>query len=157
MKNDRQNYVFVCLNLYIFGWQIESQNTLHRMITNIPCFQSDHVEFWSVRVVPKYLNSFALSEDLLRTFMLWFRPACWSWDVAICLVFSAFISRPVTLLLTTKASVLFFAACVIPPNILTSSTKPRSCCVPFHFKPTWFAWTWKAMAINHLLLSNHSS
>jgi hypothetical protein len=62
------------------------------------------MEFRFVRVVPKYLNCSTLSKDLLSNFMLWFCPAFWSQDMTMYLVFSAFTSRPISLLATTKAS-----------------------------------------------------
>jgi hypothetical protein len=38
------------------------------------------------------------SKDLSSIFMLWFCPAFWWWDSSIYLVFSAFTSRPTSLL-----------------------------------------------------------
>ena len=49
--------------------------------------------------------------------MLLFYPAFWSRDMTIYLVFSAFTSKPVSLLATTKASLFFFIVCMLPPNI----------------------------------------
>jgi hypothetical protein len=47
---------------------------------------SSWIEFWSVNVVPRYLNSI----ELLSTFIPWLRPAFWSRDITIYLVLSAF-------------------------------------------------------------------
>ena len=66
-------------------------------------FISSWKEFWFVRVVPKYLNYSTPWKDLLPAFMLWFCPACWSWNMTIFLVFSAFTSRSSSLLAVTKA------------------------------------------------------
>jgi hypothetical protein len=38
------------------------------------------MEFWFVKVIPKYLNSSTLSKELLSIFILWLRPAVWSQD-----------------------------------------------------------------------------
>jgi hypothetical protein len=62
-------------------------------------------EFLFVRVVPKYLNCTTVSKDLLTSFTLPFCPAFWSRDMTIYLVFSAFTSKPSTLLATNKACV----------------------------------------------------
>jgi hypothetical protein len=59
------------------------------------------MEFRSFRVVPKYLNSSTLSKDLLSIFMLWLCPAFWFRDMTMYLVFSAFTSRPISLLAIT--------------------------------------------------------
>ena len=79
---------------------------------SFPYFNLLLISFWKefsfLRVFPKYLNCSILSEDLLSIRMLWFCPPLWSRDRTIYLVFSAFISRPVSLLATTKASVFFF-------------------------------------------------
>ena len=63
-----------------------------------------------------------LSKELLSVFILWLRPAFWSQDITMYLVFSAFTSRPISSLAASKASVLFFfIECILLPNILTSS------------------------------------
>ena len=69
---------------------------------------SSSTEFWFVRVVPKYLNFPTLSKGLFSLFILWLHPAFWSQDVTMYLVLAAFISRPITLLATTRASVFSF-------------------------------------------------
>ena len=76
---------------------------------------SSWMEYWFVRVVTKYLNGCTLTKDILSVFILWFCPAFWYRDVTMCLVLSAFTSRPVSLLATTKASVFFFiCVCFCP-------------------------------------------
>ena len=42
---------------------------------------SSAIEFWIVKVVPKYLNSSTLSKVLLSILTPWIRPAFWSRDV----------------------------------------------------------------------------
>ena len=59
---------------------------------------SSWMEFWPVRVVPKYLICCTLLKNLLHIFLLWFFPACWSRDMIMKLVFS---SRRVTCLIYT--------------------------------------------------------
>jgi len=59
-------------------------------------------------VVPKNLNSSTLSNDFLLIFMLLFCPAFLSRDMTMHLVCSAFTSRPISLLATTRAYMLFF-------------------------------------------------
>jgi hypothetical protein len=79
------------------------------------------MEFRLVRVVPKYLNFFTLSKDLLSIFMLWFCPAFWFRDMTMYLVFSAVTSRPISLLTITNYSAFFCILRMLPPNILTLS------------------------------------
>jgi hypothetical protein len=57
---------------------------------------SSSIEFWSVEVFHKCLNSYALSKVLLSNFICWLRPAFWSWDVTVYFVLSAFSSSPVS-------------------------------------------------------------
>jgi hypothetical protein len=57
-------------------------------------------------VVPKYLNCSTVSNDSLPICMYPFYPAFWSRDMTIYLVFSAFTSKPISLLAINKASVL---------------------------------------------------
>jgi hypothetical protein len=52
------------------------------------------MQFWYVTVIPKYLNFATFSNDLLAIFMFWFCPAFCSLGVNVCLVLSAFSSRP---------------------------------------------------------------
>ena len=61
-------------------------------------------------------------------------------DMIICLVYTAFTSKPISLLVITKASVFFCIVCMLPPSILTSLAWTRSWCVPLNFKPYCFAW-----------------
>ena len=80
---------------------------------------SSWIEFWFFKVVPKYLNSSTLPNELLSIFILWLRPAFWSRDLTMFLVLSEFTWRPISLLLINKPTV-FFILCTLPPNILTS-------------------------------------
>ena len=76
------------------------------------CYQAFHVfillsisswvEFWFVKVVPKYLSSSTLSKELLPVFILWLRPAFRSRDMTTYWVLSAFTSSPVYLLATNS-------------------------------------------------------
>jgi len=54
---------------------------------------SSWMEFWPVRVVPKYLKFCTLLKNLLRIFLLWLFPAWWSQDMIMKLVV---LSRRVT-------------------------------------------------------------
>jgi hypothetical protein len=42
---------------------------------------SSSIEFWFVKVVPKYLNTSTISKEQLSIFLLWLRPACWCRDM----------------------------------------------------------------------------
>jgi hypothetical protein len=66
---------------------------------------SSWIQFWSVSVVPKYLNFAMLSKDLFPIFMLCLCPAFWHLDTNIYLVFSGFTSRPTSLLASNRAFV----------------------------------------------------
>jgi hypothetical protein len=65
------------------------------------------MQFWSVSVVPKYLNFTASPKDLFSVFMLCLCPACWHRDINIYLVFSGFASKPTSLLASNRAFVFF--------------------------------------------------
>ena len=82
---------------------------------------SSWMEFWFIRVVPKYLNCYALSKILFSIFTLWFCPAFWSRDMTTYLVGPAFTSKPIPLLATTISSVFFLIVCTLPSNTLSSS------------------------------------
>jgi len=97
--------LYFCISQFLyFSIANQKQIILHRMIISIPCFNvlliSSWIEFWFVSFVPKYLNSFTVSQDLLSAFIMWGRPAFWSRDMTMYLVLSAYISSPVSLLLT---------------------------------------------------------
>jgi len=66
------------------------------MIASIPWLNllliSFWIEFWYVKVVPKYLNSSTLSKKLLPIFILLLCPAFLSQDMTPYLVLSAFTS-----------------------------------------------------------------
>jgi hypothetical protein len=89
--------------------------------------------FVLLRFFPKYLNSSTLWKKLLSVFVVWLRPAFWSRDMTMYLVLSPFTSRPISLLLTNKASVLFCIVYTLPPSILTSSAYTKNWCVPFNY------------------------
>jgi hypothetical protein len=63
---------------------------------NLICswFHRECQSFWSVSVVPKYLNFAAFSNDSLAILILWFCPEFWWRDMILYFVFSACISRP---------------------------------------------------------------
>jgi hypothetical protein len=65
---------------------------------------SSRMEFWLVRVFPKHLKCSTVSNDLLPICMFPFCPAFWSRDMTIYLDFSAFASKPTSLLALNKAS-----------------------------------------------------
>ena len=50
-------------------------------------------------------NCYSLPNDLLSNFIFWFSHALWSQDMTIYFVFSAYTSRPISLLVITTASV----------------------------------------------------
>jgi len=95
------------------------QNILHRMMASILRIQYvlNFAEFLFVKVVPKYLNCSTISKELLSFFILWLHPAFWTWDITIYLVLTAFTSRPVSLLVSTKASVSFLCSTYATINI----------------------------------------
>jgi hypothetical protein len=64
------------------------------------------MEIWLVKTVPIYVNHSTLSKELSPIFPL-FCPVFWSRKMTIYLVFSAFTSKPIPLLATTKSSVFF--------------------------------------------------
>ena len=94
IQNNRQNYSSVYFNLYIFRYQTGRAEILHRTKASIPWLQSALYFFqnriWFVKLVPKYLNSSILSNELLSVLILWLRPAFWSGDMTMYLVLSAF-------------------------------------------------------------------
>jgi hypothetical protein len=69
---------------------------------------SSWIKFWFITVVPKYMYYATFSKYLLANFISWFCPAFWWRDSNMYLVFSAFISRPTSLLASIKVPVLFF-------------------------------------------------
>ena len=69
---------------------------------------SSQIEFWFVKVVPKYLNYSTLSKDLLSVFILSLRPAFWSQYMVMYLVLLALTSSSISLLATTKTSAFSF-------------------------------------------------
>jgi hypothetical protein len=58
---------------------------------------SSWIKAWLVTVIHKYLNRATFSKDLLAIFIVWFYPIFWWWHSNICLVLSAFTSRPTSL------------------------------------------------------------
>jgi hypothetical protein len=148
--------------------QTGRQKILHQMIASIPWLRSA-LNFFLNRILicSGFFQMFELflPFKLLSVFILWLRPVFWSRHMTTYFVSSAFTSNLITLLATTKASVFFFLVCVFLPNILRSA-QTRNWCVPFNFKPFWFTWTllmvyskkqsWKAVAIKHFLVANHS-
>ena len=80
---------------------------------------SSGIEFWFIKVVPKYLNSSTISKVLLSVLTLWIRPAFWSGVMTMHLVLSALTSSPISLVAATDASELSFRVFMIPPSILT--------------------------------------
>jgi hypothetical protein len=68
---------------------------------------SSWIPFSFVSVFPKYLNFATSSNDSLIIFIVWFSPEFWWRYIIIYFVFSAFISRPTSLLPSRRVSVLF--------------------------------------------------
>jgi len=66
------------------------------------------MEYWFVKVVAKYMNCSTLSKELLPTVIMLFCPAFWCRGMTMYVLFSAFTSRPISLLATAKAFVFFF-------------------------------------------------
>jgi len=120
---ERQNYTSVYLTLYIFREQTRRQRILHQMIVSIlpPDFKliliCSWMKFWFVMVVSINLNCSTLWKQLLSIFTLWFCPACCWRHMDLYFIFSAFSSQHLSLLVTNKASLLFFIMCMVSPNI----------------------------------------
>jgi hypothetical protein len=104
-----------CIFLYILTFTfLDStweEKRLNRIVAVLPelslllfflCMQ-----FWSVSVVPKYLNFAIPSKGLFAIFMLYLCPAFLQCDINIYLVFPGFTSRPTPLLASNTASVIF--------------------------------------------------
>jgi hypothetical protein len=66
------------------------------------------MSFWSVSVVLRCLNVATLSNDSLPILIFWFCPGFWWRDIIIHFVFSAFISRPRTLLASKRDEVVHY-------------------------------------------------
>jgi hypothetical protein len=70
IQNNRQNYSSVYLNLYIFGQQTGTQNILYQMIARFLDFKllliPSYIEFWFIKLVPKYLKCSTLSKEPFR-------------------------------------------------------------------------------------------
>ena len=85
--------VLYILILKVFDSKLEDKRFCTEWYQAFPEFNllliSSWIEFWFVKVVPKYLNSFNLSKGLLSVFILWLRPAFWSRDMTAYLVLSA--------------------------------------------------------------------
>jgi len=94
-------------------------------------------KFWSVTVVPKYLNFATFSKDLLTIFKLRFRPAFWWQDTTICLLFSALTSRATPLLGSNRAYVFFFMVFMFTTNKLAWAQN-RNWCVSSNSIPSRF-------------------
>jgi len=82
---------------------------------------SSRIEFWFVTVVPQYLNSSTLSEELLSIFIMQLHPASRPRYMTMYFGLSALTCSPASLLATTKAFAFFFIVCMLSPNILTSA------------------------------------
>jgi hypothetical protein len=90
-------------------------------------------QFWYPTVVPKYLNRATFSKHLLAVFMSWFCPAFW-WRVSyMYMVFSAFTSRPISLLsllASLKVYVFFF---MVSMSLSCSKTPLLPCNPKVHY------------------------
>jgi len=99
-------FVFIFLDSKMGGKKI-----LHRMIAHIPRLQYVLNFFMNGILIcsscPKYPNCSTISTDLLPVFMLGVYRACWRPDMSIYLIFSAFASRQIFLLATTKTLCVF--------------------------------------------------
>jgi hypothetical protein len=85
-----------------------------------PLLISSWIKFWFVTVVRKYFNCDTFSNELFAVFMYQIWPAFWWRDSNIFLVFTAFSSRPSSLLATIKVSVFFFILSMLSPSRFTS-------------------------------------
>jgi hypothetical protein len=101
--------------LYMFNFKVLDSKLehkiLHRMIGSMLLASICSYFFLHgiliVKVVPEYSNSSNLSKELLSIFILRLRHVFWSWDMTMYLVSSAFTSRPISLLPTTKVCVFY--------------------------------------------------
>jgi hypothetical protein len=64
------------------------------------------MQFWSVNVVPRYLNIATSSKNLFAIFFLCFYTLFWLCDINVYLVFPWFTPRPTSLPASNKASVV---------------------------------------------------
>ena len=113
IQNNRQNYT----SIYQFlDSNLEDKRFCSEWWQAFPDLNllliSSTIEFWFVKVVPKYLNSSTLSKVLLSILALWIRPAFWSRDTTMFLVLSALTSSPISLVAATKASACSFRVCM---------------------------------------------
>jgi hypothetical protein len=107
------------------------------MVASIPEFSllliSLFMQFLSVSVVPKYLKFDTPSKDIFAIFKLCSFPAFLQRDINIHLVFSGFTSRPTSLLVSNKASVVFCTASTISHYINVISIGQKLMC-PIQFQ-----------------------
>jgi hypothetical protein len=87
---------------------------------NLPLIAS-WIEFWFVRVVPKYLNCSTLSKELLSICILWLHPAVWSGDITRL----GDIYLCVTFISHRTQSGLFYQVESCEMNIFTEPTLPN--------------------------------
>jgi len=93
----RQKYYFVFdfIILYILIFKFLNSKLEDKIFCTCPDFCllliSSWIQFWFVKVVPKYLNS---SKATMSVFVLWLHPAFWYWDMSMYLDLSAFSCLP---------------------------------------------------------------
>jgi hypothetical protein len=87
------NLIYIYSNFYVFRQVTRRRKVLYWMVASISRIFS-WIKFWSVTVVPRYLNCTTFWNDLAAVFMIWSCPAFWCWESDIYLAFFAFTSRP---------------------------------------------------------------
>jgi hypothetical protein len=75
------------------------------------------MSFWFISVVCKYFDFATLSNDSLASLIFWFCPEFRWRDIIIYFVFSAFISRPTSLLASKRDSVFSYGIYAIAQQI----------------------------------------
>jgi hypothetical protein len=111
-SNHSQSCNLVYFNFYVLRQQTRRQKSLNWMVASNTRIQSP-LNFLITRTSvcycrSKYGNCVTFSKDVLAAFMFWFCPAFWWWDINIYLVFSAFTSRPISLLASIRVTVIFY-------------------------------------------------
>jgi len=89
MQN-RQNYSYLYLDLNISWQQTARQKFMHQIIANISSFQCALGLFLDESLISEGYSQ--IPEMFHPLYILWYCPACWSRDITLSSVFSAFYS-----------------------------------------------------------------